>query len=206
MKNLFKKIALTLTFALSIMFTNPIIEAKAYERTDYNNIEISDLILTEEEIQLANDYIQYQLNNGNIAIMPRSAAALAGTFFIPGVGQAVITAAGVIIVGGAVVSAGSWLGQKVSDWVYNSKKNDAEKASAKIPNSLKKGNGNVDVNKFTQKVKGKQEWKDPKTGWSIDKDTAGHRGYDGSIKTWKIKNQKGTRIGSLNSNGKVIDN
>lgn len=206
MKNLFKKIALTLTFALSVMFSSPIVEAKAYEQTDYNNIEISDLILTEQEIQLANDYIQYQLNNGNIAIMPRSAAALAGTFFIPGVGQAVITAAGVIIVGGAVVSAGSWLGKKVSDWVYNSKKNDAEKASAKIPNSLKKGNGDVDVNKFTQKVKGKQEWKDPKTGWSIDKDTAGHRGYDGSIKTWKIKNQKGTRIGSLNSNGKVIDN
>ena len=79
MKNLFKKIALTLTFALSVMFSSPIVEAKAYEQTDYNNIEISDLILTEQEIQLANDYIQYQLNNGNIAIIPRSAAALAGT-------------------------------------------------------------------------------------------------------------------------------
>lgn len=90
MKNLFKKIALSLTFALSIMFINPIVESKAYENTDYNNIEIANLILTEEEIQLANDYIQSQINNGNIAIMPRSAAALAGTFFIPGVGQAVI--------------------------------------------------------------------------------------------------------------------
>lgn len=121
MKNLFKKIALSLTFALSIMFINPIVEAKAYENTDYNNIEIANLILTEEEIQLANDYIQSQINNGNIAIMPRSAAALAGTFFIPGVGQAVITAAGVIIVGGAVVSAGSWLGKKVTSWVTNYK-------------------------------------------------------------------------------------
>lgn len=132
MKNLFKKIALSLTFALSIMFINPIVEAKAYENTGYNNIEIANLILTEEEIQLANDYIQSQINNGNIAIMPRSAAALAGTFFIPGVGQAVITAAGVIIVGGAVVSAGSWLGKKVTSWITTYKFNSsAEKAVEK---------------------------------------------------------------------------
>ena len=208
MKKLFKKIALTLTFALSIMFVNPIVEAKAYTSNNVElneQIEIPNLILSEDEIKLANDYIRSQLDNGSIAIMPRSVAALAGTFLIPGVGQAAITTAGVIIVGGAVVAAGSWLGQKVTDWAYNSKKNDAEKASSKIPKSLKKSNGNVDTGKFTQKVKGKQEWKDPKTGWSIEKDTANHRGYDGSIKTWKIKNSKGQRVGSLNSSGKVID-
>ena len=208
MKKLFKKIALALTFALSIMFVNPIVEVKAYTSNNFElneQIEIPNLILNEDEIKLANDYIQSQLDNGNIAIMPRSVAALAGTFLIPGVGQAAITTAGVIIVGGAVVAAGSWLVQKVTDCSYNSKKNDAEKASSKIPKSLKKSNGNVDTGKFTQKVKGKQEWKDPKTGWSIEKDTANHRGYDGSIKTWKIKNSKGQRVGSLNSSGKVID-
>lgn len=129
MKNLLQKIALTLTFALSMMFSSPIAEAKAYEQTDYNNIEIANLILTEEEIQLANDYIQSQIDNGNIHMIPKSLAALAGTFFIPGVGQAVITTAGVIIVGGAVVSAGSWLGKKVTSWVTTYKFNSsAEKA------------------------------------------------------------------------------
>lgn len=40
----------------------------------------------------------------------RSAVALvAGTLWIPGVGEVVITAAGVIIVGGAVIAAGTWI-------------------------------------------------------------------------------------------------
>lgn len=135
MKKLFKKIALTLTFALSIMFVNPIVEAKAYTSNNVElneQIEIPNLILSEDEIKLANDYIRSQLDNGSIAIMPRSVAALAGTFLIPGVGQAAITTAGVIIVGGAVVSAGSWLGQKVTSWVKTYKFNkSAEKAVEK---------------------------------------------------------------------------
>ena len=200
MKNLFKKIALTLTFALSVMFTSPIVEAKAYEQTDYNTIEISDLILTEQEIQLANDYIQYQINNGNIAIMPRSAAALAGTFFIPGVGQAVITAAGVIIVGGAVISAGSWLGKKVTSWVENYKAINAIKSS--IPSNLKKGNGNVDLGKFKDKNgrtplnKNSGTFKNGR--WSVEKDNAGHGG-----RKWKLK-KDGVRVGSLDENGKIL--
>lgn len=136
MKNLFKKIALALTFALSIMFVNPIIEVKAYTSNNFElneQIEIPNLILSEAEIKLANDYIQSQLDNGNIAIMPRSVAALAGTFLIPGIGQVAITTAGVIIVGGAVVTAGSWLGQKVTSWVKTYKFNkSAEKTLKKI--------------------------------------------------------------------------
>lgn len=211
-KKIKSKIALALILSLTIVNISPSIKAFANTinnntKINENELEIPNLILSEEEIKLANDYIEKQINNGNIAIIPRSAtaAALAGTFFIPGVGQAVITAAGVIIIGGAVISAGSWLGRKVTDWVYNSKKNDAEKASSNIPKSLKKKNGNVDTGKFTQKVRGKQEWKDPKTGWSIEKDNTNHRGYDGSIKVWKINNIKGKRVGSLNSSGKVID-
>jgi len=147
MKNLFKKIALTLIFALSVMFSSPIVEAKAYEQTNYNNIEIAELILTEEEIQLANDYIQSQINNGNIAIMPRSVAALAGTFFIPGVGQVVITTAGVIIVGGAVVATGSWLGKKVTSWVKNYKiekgYNEAKNSGSKTKDHSTQNGGSL---------------------------------------------------------------
>ena len=203
MKKLFKKIALTLTFALSIMFVNPIVEAKAYTSNNFElneQIEIPNLILSEDEIKLANDYIQSQLDNGGIAIMPRSVAALAGTFLIPGVGQAVITTAGVIIVGGAIVSAGSWLGQKVTSWVENYKTINTIKNS--IPNNLKKGNGNVDLGKFKDKNgrtplnKNSGTFKNGR--WSVEKDNAGHGG-----RKWKLK-KDGVRVGSLNKNKKIL--
>ena len=53
------------------------------------------------------------IDNDNIAIMPRSAVSLAGTFFIPRVGQSVITVAGLIILGRAVISDINWLGKEV---------------------------------------------------------------------------------------------
>lgn len=151
MKTLYKRIALTLIFVLGAINISPTIQAYANTTSDnsseififdeQNNISIPNLNLSEQEIKLANEYIQNQLDNGNIAMMPRSAAALAGSFFIPGVGQAVITAAGVIIVGGAVVSAGSWLGKKVSSWVQNYKFNSsAEKAVNKAGRDKNKVN------------------------------------------------------------------
>ena len=47
----------------------------------------------------------------------RSAIALvAGTWWIPGVGEVVITAAGAILVAGVVIEAGSWIYDAVTDW------------------------------------------------------------------------------------------
>lgn len=72
----------------------------------------------------------------------RSAIALAaGTYFIPGIGQVVITAAGVILIGGAVVKAGSWLYNKVKAWA--STKKEIDNAKNKIPSRLKNASGNV---------------------------------------------------------------
>lgn len=160
MKILYKKIALTLIFVLGIINISPTIQA--YANTTYNNsfgtlllknennISIPNLNLSEEEIKLANEYIQNQINSGNIAMMPRSAVALAGSFFIPGVGQAVVTAAGVIIVGGAVVSAGSWLGKKVTSWIQTYKFNSsAEKAVNKA---------GKDSNKINHIMNPKHNW------------------------------------------------
>lgn len=44
---------------------------------------------------------------------------IAGTWWIPGVGEVVITAAGVIVVAGVVVTAGSWIGKTVAKWFAN---------------------------------------------------------------------------------------
>ena len=223
MKNLFKKISIMLSFAITLTFVSPILEAKAYDEelspeyieaisrlvniNNYeDNTEIPDLILSEEEVKLANEYIQKEIDNGNIVIMPRSLSlaggALAGTFFIPGVGQAVITAAGVIMVGGAAISAGSWLGKKVTEWVKNHKEQQIAAIKNSIPSSLKKGNGDVDLGKFKDKNGRTPLNKNSGTfnngRWSVEKDTAGHGG-----RKWKLK-KDGKRVGSLDGNGKVL--
>lgn len=43
-------------------------------------------------------------------------ALVAGTWMIPGVGEVVITAAGTVIIAGAIVTAGSWAYNAVVDW------------------------------------------------------------------------------------------
>lgn len=67
----------------------------------------------------------------------RSAAAggiavgklVAGTWYIPGIGKIVVTAAGVILLGGVVVKVGSWVYNAVVDWFAKKAFNDsAEKA------------------------------------------------------------------------------
>ena len=208
MKNLYKKIAFILTFVLVIINISPSIQA--YANTTSNNYKeyiifadyIPNLNLTEEEIKLANEYIKTQEENGNIAMIPRSAAILAGTFFIPGVGQVVITATGVIIVGGVVISATSWLGSKVLNWIKNNTEAQINSVKNSIPSSLKKKNGNVDLGKF--KDKNGRTPLDKNSGtfkngrWSVEKDITGHGG-----RKWKIK-KDGKRIGSLDGNGKVL--
>lgn len=135
--------------------------------------------------------------------MPRSATAtLAGTFFIPGVGQAVITAAGVIIVGRAVISAGSWLGKKVVNWVQTNTANQINSVKNSIPSSLKKKNCDVDLGKFKDKNGRTPLNKNSGTfrngRWSVEKDTAGHGG-----RKWKLK-KDGNRVSSLDGNSKVV--
>lgn len=143
--------------------------------------------------------------DGEIRTMAFPIAA-AGIYMIPGIGQVAITATGGLIVAGVAVSAGSWIYNKVS--AYFSEK-AAKEAAAKIPKSLKKSGSSttVDLSKFKDKF-GKTPlsrtsgtFKNGK--WVITKDSAGHIGYDGTKKAWKIGNPK--RVGSLNKNGKVID-
>lgn len=69
---------------------------------------------------------------------------------------------------------------------------------AGIPKRLRKKNGDVNLGKFKNKVKGKTSYKE-EGGWAIDKDTAGHGG-----RKWKLKDKKGDRIASLGKNGEVL--
>ena len=74
---------------------------------------------------------------------------------------------------------------------------EIEDAKSRIPSHLKDKNGNVDLGKFNKPVKGRKAYKD-KTGWEIDKDTAGHKG------SWKVKNPKGKRVATVDDTGRVV--
>lgn len=124
----------------------------------------------------------------------RAAVAAAGAYFIPGVGQVLITVTGVVIVGGVVISLGSWLGKKISKWFSTQK--EIENAKKKIPSRLKKSNGNLDLSKFNKNKKNK---KYESKGFSISKDNSEHKGPG-----WKVFNKSGDRIATVDSNGKVV--
>lgn len=74
-----------------------------------------------------------------------------------------------------------------------------------IPKKLKKSNGNIDLGQFKDKnnktplTKSSGSFKSTKDGnWTVEKDTAGHGG-----RKYKLK-KNGTRVASLDGNGKVI--
>ncbi|MCY8590185.1 MULTISPECIES: hypothetical protein [Bacillus] len=87
-------------------------------------------------------------------------------------------------------------------------KKDAEAAADSVPKKLKKSHDVVDLKKFKDKKGNTPVTKNSGTfkngDWSIVKDTAGHIGYDGSKKKWKLYKGK-NRKASLNGSGKIID-
>nr|WP_238333125.1 glucuronyl hydrolase [Brevibacillus laterosporus] len=119
------------------------------------------------------------------------------------------------VVGGvAAVTAGLFVGEELDKQkkkdrdIYLSTKKEIEKAADAIPKKLKKKNDDysVDLDKFTDKVKGKTStYKDQKTGWTIEKTrgTGGDKdGHKGDV--WKLNNDKGKRIASLSKEGKIV--
>ncbi|AYK06195.1 glucuronyl hydrolase [Brevibacillus laterosporus] len=119
------------------------------------------------------------------------------------------------IAGGvAAVTAGLYVGEELDKQrkkdrnFYLSTKKEIEDAVDDIPKKLKKKNDDysVDVDKFTDKVKGRPgTYKDPKTGWTIEKtkgtggDKVGHKGD-----VWKLNDRTGERIASLTKEGKIV--
>ncbi|WP_392562458.1 hypothetical protein RHO12_02970 [Orbus sturtevantii] len=77
---------------------------------------------------------------------------------------------------------------------------DDQDKYANYKGDLQKGD-KVDLNRFS--AKGKDEnYRDPKTGWSVSPDRAGAKSHGGSA--WKLLNKKGGRIGTLDSGGQFL--
>ena len=127
-----------------------------------------------------------------------AAILVPGTYLIPGVGEIVITATLGILLGKAAIELGTEIYNKVEQGLTIHFAKEAEDAKKEIPERLNDSDGNIDLGKFDQNVKGKNAKKE-KDGWEIEKDTAGHGGSK-----WKLKNKKGKRVASLDENGKIL--
>ena len=162
-----------------------IISGKEYK----NEKELEELLITAEQIDTEN------------GITPRSVAVIPGfsmgSYFVPGVGEILILATGVVVIAGVTIHVGHWAYKKIKSWFSNYKKNIANYYD--IPERLLDSKGNVRLGDFTNKVKGKDAWRDPKTGYTKEKDKSGHGG-----KKWKIKDKKNNRKASTDENGKIL--
>ena len=151
-----------------------------------SGVYINDVYYTQEQfVQLLETAQEIETETGN---QTRSAAAalVAGTWYIPGIGQVIVTAAGAVLVAGAVIEVGSWIYDTVVEWFAT--RAEIKEAKEKIPERLKDEDGEVDLDNFDQKVNGKTAYKE-KGGWTIEKDTAGHGG-----RKWKLKDKSGNRV------------
>ncbi|RJG20603.1 hypothetical protein [Paenibacillus thiaminolyticus] len=83
----------------------------------------------------------------------------------------------------------------------------AQDVADSLPNDIMEDDKTVDLDKFkdkhgnTPKTKSSGEFKYGR--WSIEKDTAGHLGYNGKEKKWKL-NKSGERKASLDEDGVVL--
>lgn len=162
--------------------------------TYHNEKELEDLLVKGYSID------GNTKETSNSSMQPRAFAAPAipaAAYFIPGVGKVLVLATGVIIIGGVTIKAGHWAYNKIKSWLSNPRRNTARYYN--IPERLLDSRGNVRLGDFKVKVRGKNAWKDPKTGYTKEKDTAGHGG-----KKWKIKDKSGKRKASTDGNGKIL--
>lgn len=210
-KKLKKGVAIALTVVMAVTATVP-----AFAETDtigYNVQSMTEntnnLIIVDEGVTINGIYytraeftnLLYQaikVENHNPGTAQTYAAIAAGAYFLPGIGQVLIAATGVITVAGVTVAAGSWLYETITEWLSDSEAQEIAAIKAQIPSRLRTDSGDVDLSKFTEKVKGSNSHKE-EGGWTIDKDTSGHGGS-----AWKLKDKSGKRIASLDADGKVL--
>ncbi|MGF7431352.1 hypothetical protein PQ689_05480 [Thermoanaerobacterium thermosaccharolyticum] len=125
-------------------------------------VKLLDTAVVVDETELKNDTIKSNSAMRSIGVQSATGALIAGTWWIPGVGEVVITTAGVVIISGTVIAAGTWLYNKVVDWFET--RTEIKEAKSKIPSRLKDRNGEVDLGKFNEKVKGRTAYRE-KGGW-----------------------------------------
>lgn len=126
MRKLKKFLALFLSFVLILSMSTTALANTTSSNTG-TSTDTSTVLVTDDGIYIDGIYYTQaeftRLLDTAIEIerpATRSVGALvAGTWWIPGVGEVVITAAGVILVGGAVIAAGTWIYDTITEWFAN---------------------------------------------------------------------------------------
>ena len=145
---------------------------------------------------------------------PQSAAAatVVAVYAVPGLGEVVLLSTGAILIGTVIYQVGSAVYDIFTNWLHSSAKQEAQDAANSVSNRVKvKGSNDVidldqfkDKNGKTPKNKNSGTFTSTKDNrYTIGKDTAGHTGYDGTTKVWKLF-LSGKRVASLNANGKIV--
>lgn len=98
--------------------------------TYYTKNEFIQLLDTAEEVPT------YQIQS--------AAAIVAGTWWIPGLGEVVITAAGTIIIAGTVIEVGSWIYNTVVNYFTEKAYKEAKKDGKKTDNHSTQKGGSLD--------------------------------------------------------------
>ena len=124
-----------------------------------SGVYINDVYYTQEQfVQLLETAQEVETETGNQTRSAAAAALVAGTWYIPGIGQVIVTAAGAVLVAGAVIEVGSWIYDTVVEWFAT--RAEIKEAKEKIPERLKDEDGEVDLDNFDQKVNGKTAYKE----------------------------------------------
>lgn len=161
-----KVVSLLLVFTLLLSMSTT---AFATERTDpIERVPLSQLERAAREVVVTDDgiYIDGVFHSQNefkqmlesareLPVAPRgeyetqsAAAVVAGTWWIPGLGEVVITAAGAVVIAGAVFYAGSWIYNVVSNWF----------ATRAFNKSAKNAVNGCDANKRNHIMQKKHNW------------------------------------------------
>lgn len=136
-------------------FANAVNNSEDNNNQDTQNIEqteqvkvvedglyVNDTFYSKEEFETLLEQAVYTSNDSNEINTFGITGALAGTWWIPGVGQVVITTAGVILIGGAVIAAGTWIYNAVDSFFAertyeehkkNGTKTEGHKAGKEFP-------------------------------------------------------------------------
>ncbi len=177
-------------------------EEAFYYDSSNDKFYLDGIELTEHNIDylIDEEQIVTTVNDVNESGQRSVAALYAGSMFVPGVGQVVITTTGVILLAGVTIKASSWLGTKITNYfAAQSQKKAADSVSTSIKSSryyvnlklCKDNYGNTASKKKTGNFNcGKK--------WSLKKDTAKHGGSN-----WKVY-YNGVRKASIDKNGKIL--
>lgn len=92
-------------------------------------------------------YSEQEISNSKIA------PALAGLYFVPGLGEALVTATGVVIIGGITYKVGSSVYNLVKKSINSGKAKKKHTVADDVPSRLKKSKNSVDLKKFNKKRK-----------------------------------------------------